>query len=301
VLILKVDEVLCFEPLLQVLILKSLWAVVDGVSKLLSGATSYYHADGLGSVTSLSNAAGAIAQTYTFDSFGKQTASSGSMTNPFRYTAREFDTETSLYYYRARYYDSTAGRFISEDPIGLLGGVNFYGYVGNDPADWVDIFGLQKCDKKKSCGVKKLGYDKTGTVPNNTKIHMHAEFLNDETHDPNCCEIRQFVFWNQAISNPGFKPPYDQPGNWYEDRDRKGKRYGYRAGDAPGSPGMPLGPGNSYSPDGSQYDGTDWPTAAEPIPGLKGRLLLVVVDVCNGGRWVAHSNILNVDMSRERQ
>ena len=56
---------------------------------LRSSATSYYHADGLGSISSLSNAAGSIASTYTYDSFGKQTASTGSLVNPFRYTARE--------------------------------------------------------------------------------------------------------------------------------------------------------------------------------------------------------------------
>src|SRR6267378_7704667 len=65
----------------------------DPLAVLRSSVTSYYHADGLGSVTSLSNAAGALAQTYTFDSFGKQTASSGSLTNTFQYTARESDTE----------------------------------------------------------------------------------------------------------------------------------------------------------------------------------------------------------------
>jgi RHS repeat-associated protein len=72
---------------------------------LRSAATSYYHADGLGSVTSLSNGAGSITNTYTYDSFGKLTASTGSLVNPFRYTARESDTETGLYYYRAKYYD----------------------------------------------------------------------------------------------------------------------------------------------------------------------------------------------------
>jgi hypothetical protein len=55
---------------------------------LRSSATSYYRADGLGSIKSLSNSAGALAQTYTFDAFGKQTNSSGSLTNPHRYTAR---------------------------------------------------------------------------------------------------------------------------------------------------------------------------------------------------------------------
>jgi len=94
----------------------------EPVAMLRSGATSYYEADGLGSITSLSSTAGALAQTYTFDSFGKQTASSGSLTNPFRYTAREFDAETSLYNYRARYYDPNPGRFLSEDPIKFQGG-----------------------------------------------------------------------------------------------------------------------------------------------------------------------------------
>ena len=58
-----------------------------------------YEVDGLGTVTSLSNTAGALAQTYTFDSFGNQTASSGSLTNSFRYTGRELDTETNLHFF----------------------------------------------------------------------------------------------------------------------------------------------------------------------------------------------------------
>jgi len=72
----------------------------------------------------------------TYDSFGKQTASSGLLTNPFQYTARELDTETNLYDYRARYFDPTTGRFLSEDPIRFEGGINFYRYAGNDPTNW---------------------------------------------------------------------------------------------------------------------------------------------------------------------
>ena len=64
----------------------------EPLAMLRSGATSYYHADGLGSVTSLSSAAGSIANTYTNDSFGKLTNSTGSLVNPFRYTARESDS-----------------------------------------------------------------------------------------------------------------------------------------------------------------------------------------------------------------
>src|SRR6267378_712819 len=102
----------------------------EPLAMLRSATTSYYHADGLGSVTSLSNAAGALAQTYTFDSFGNLTASSGSLTNPFQYTSRELDSETSLYYFRARYFDPNIGRFISEDPLGWDVGPNYYSYCG---------------------------------------------------------------------------------------------------------------------------------------------------------------------------
>jgi RHS repeat-associated protein len=104
--------------------------------------TDYYEQDGVGSVTSLSSSTATIAQSYTYDSFGNTTNSSGSLTNFFRYTGREFDTETGLYYNRARYYDPSAGRFVSEDPIGFLGGNDFFMYSDNDPTLLVDPFGL---------------------------------------------------------------------------------------------------------------------------------------------------------------
>src|SRR6266699_1629034 len=117
----------------------------EPLAMLRSAATSYYHADGLGSVTSLSNAAGSIANTYTYDSFGKLTNSTGSLVNPFRYTARESDTETGLYYFRARYFDPNIGRFVTEDPVEFKSGdVNFYAYVGDNPTNAADPLGLCK-------------------------------------------------------------------------------------------------------------------------------------------------------------
>jgi len=113
------------------------------------GYISYYHADGLGSITSLTNTNAQPVATYVYDSFGNTTATEG-IFNPFRYTGREQDPETGLYYYRARYYDPTVGRFISEDPAGFAGsGTNFYAYVRNSPINLTDPLGL--CDKKPSC------------------------------------------------------------------------------------------------------------------------------------------------------
>ena len=117
----------------------------EPLAMLRSSTTSYYQADGLGSLTSLSNTSGALANTYTYDSFGNLTASTGSLTNSFRYTGREFDTETGLYYYRARYYDPVSGRFLSEDPLAFDASLNFYSYVSNSPTSFNDPFGLAEC------------------------------------------------------------------------------------------------------------------------------------------------------------
>src|SRR6266481_1700315 len=135
----------------------------EPLAMLRSSATSYYHADGLGSITSLSNGAGALAQTYGYDSFGKQTNSSGSLTNPFQYTARELDSETLLYYMRARYFDLGAGRFISEDPVQFDSGINFYEYVRNNPLIGVDPWGLSTLVFDRAIG-KLYVFDKDNNI-----------------------------------------------------------------------------------------------------------------------------------------
>ena len=117
--------------------------VDEWLAELRSGTISYYQQDGLGSVTSLSNSGGALANTYAYDSYGKLIASTGTLTNPFQYAGRELDSETGTYYYRARYYDPAAGRFLSEDPMRFGEGTDFYPYVGNNPVTMADPLGLQ--------------------------------------------------------------------------------------------------------------------------------------------------------------
>ena len=117
-------------------------SVDQPLAMLRSGTTSYYQADGIGSVTSLSSGAAAIENTYSYDSFGNSSGSTGTLTNPFQYTGRELDAETNIYLYRLRYYDSSTGRFLNEDPIAFQGGVNFYVYVKNSPTRFIDPTGL---------------------------------------------------------------------------------------------------------------------------------------------------------------
>ena len=123
-------------------------SVDEQLSEFSSGTASYYEADGLGSTTSLTSPAGALSNTYTYDSYGKLTASTGTLANPFQYTAREADAETGLYYYRARYYDQNVGRFISEDPVQFKGGIDFYTYMSSNPVNFIDPSGLKACCKK---------------------------------------------------------------------------------------------------------------------------------------------------------
>ena len=125
------------------------------LSEFRGSTTSYYQADeALGSVTSLSNSAGALASTYTYDGYGNLTASTGTLTNPFRYTGREFDSETGLYFYRARYLDPATGRFITEDPLRFGGGTDFYPYADNSPVNEIDPLGLTAGPKNPRAGTR---------------------------------------------------------------------------------------------------------------------------------------------------
>ncbi len=107
------------------------------------GSVRYYQTDALGSIIGLTTEDGQLATVYTYDPFGNVTVSGEPSDNPFQYTGREND-RTGLYYYRARYYNPELQRFISEDPIRLRGGINFFSYVENSPINWVDPEGLKR-------------------------------------------------------------------------------------------------------------------------------------------------------------
>ncbi len=105
---------------------------------------SYFLTDHLGTTTALTDGSGTVVEALNYDSFGNN---AGSARTRYTYTGRERDADTGLLYYRARFYDPQLGRFISEDPIGLHGGINSYAYVGNSPVNYVDPLGLQRTCK----------------------------------------------------------------------------------------------------------------------------------------------------------
>ena len=111
------------------------------LAQVVSGTASYNVADHLGSVVRTTDSAGTPTLTREYDSWGNPLQ--GSSTGGYAYTGREWDLETGLYYYRARYYAAGTGRFISDDPSGLEGGLNLYAYVQNRPTISVDPSGLK--------------------------------------------------------------------------------------------------------------------------------------------------------------
>ncbi|MES2339178.1 MAG: RHS repeat-associated core domain-containing protein [Pseudomonadota bacterium] len=99
----------------------------------------WYHADERGSVTALSDDAGAVGTPNTYDEYGVPGAANQGR---FGYTGQMWLPEVGLYNYKMRMYAPTLGRFLQTDPIGLAGGVNLYGYVGGDPVNATDPMGL---------------------------------------------------------------------------------------------------------------------------------------------------------------
>lgn len=116
-------------------------AGIDAPLAVDDGTTfTYLHADGLGSIAKVTNASGAVTLTRQYDAWGNPEVSAGEA--GFAFTGREWDPEIGLYYYRARYYSGTVGRFISEDPIGVRDDINLYRYVKDRPVNVVDPSGL---------------------------------------------------------------------------------------------------------------------------------------------------------------
>jgi len=117
-----------------------------------SGDEYYYHKDILGSVIALSNNDGEVVEKYEYDPYenteirnpNNEVISASTVGNDFQYTGQRADSETGLYYYKARFYSPTLGRFLNQDPIGYKDSMNLYQYVGGNPVNYVDPLGLYK-------------------------------------------------------------------------------------------------------------------------------------------------------------
>ncbi|MGB6130700.1 MAG: RHS repeat-associated core domain-containing protein [Acidobacteriaceae bacterium] len=104
--------------------------------------TFSYLTDAFGSTIALTDSTGNSDVQYSYDPYGSMSIT-GTTTNSYAYTGREFDG-LGIDYYRARYYNPTVDRFISEDSLGFQGGINQYAYVADDPVDFFDPLGMDR-------------------------------------------------------------------------------------------------------------------------------------------------------------
>ena len=149
---------------------------LDGVDSIFAkvssgGATSWFLPDRLGSVRDITNASGAVVDHLDYDGFGN-VINETSQTNGDRYkwTGREFDSETGLQYNWARYYDPKTGRWTSSDPLSFAAGdTNLYRYVANASTGATDPTGLKSKEEWQQEAQQLLG-GATDPIERNKKI-----------------------------------------------------------------------------------------------------------------------------------
>ena len=116
-----------------------------GIGGLLSmrrsGQDYDYLYDGKGNVSAVTDNTHSVVASYRYDAFGRIMTLSGTLDQPFRFSTKRYLVSLGLNYYGYRFYDPATGRWLNRDPLGEAGGINLYGFVQNDPVNFVDPAG----------------------------------------------------------------------------------------------------------------------------------------------------------------
>lgn len=140
--------------------LDPLWSMESELEVELFGKDeiAFYQCDHLGTPQELTDHEGRVAWSAQYKAWGQAKVAisaathSDGMHSPIRFQGQHLDDETGLHYNRHRYYDPDSARYITSDPIGLLGGTNPYQYAPN-PTGWVDPLGLRAKKQEAACPV----------------------------------------------------------------------------------------------------------------------------------------------------
>jgi RHS repeat-associated protein len=113
------------------------------LGEAVAGSLRFSAADHLGTVVSVTNASAGLITQYAFDPWGRRGVTAGADATEVGFTGHEWDSTASVWLTQYRGYDPTLGRWLSEDPSGMVDGPSLYAYVTNRPTQAVDPFGLQ--------------------------------------------------------------------------------------------------------------------------------------------------------------
>ena len=189
----------------------------------------YLHTDHLMTPRYATNTGGSTVWTWDSGAFGAE-APTGSASVNLRFPGQYYDAETNLHYNWNRYYDPATGRYISSDPIGLAGGLNTFGYVGQNPINSSDPTGLMGplAPAATKAAVKALQEAIRACLSNNlcsaatlgALIQIQKSIMDTMTAIANCCgesssEEKWHTFYHgtaqtsaESIKNDGLNPDH---------------------------------------------------------------------------------------------
>jgi len=238
-----------------------------GIGGILATNGNEYSYDGNGNVRDIISASGLNVAHYEYDPFGNKTVSSGSYSSqPYQWSGKEFHQPSGMVYYLYRFYSPQLGRWINRDPIEEAGGINLYGFVGNDGIGKYDLLGLADViiEQETVGTVENIVYTATidpenAASRNNFNTKILGEFIVKLTIDMTkfnkiaCNKIlkwRQKLEWKSEITgmhitdgsltydgklldNFGDKSDPNRSTDWYYGKQYQGPSIALNFGDKP--------------------------------------------------------------------
>ncbi|MDE1464978.1 RHS repeat-associated core domain-containing protein [Spartinivicinus poritis] len=201
------------------------------LAQIINGKTFYYHLDHLGTPQEMTSAHGELVWSGRYKAYGALALKEEALVeNNLRFQGQYHDEETGLHYNRHRYYNPYIGQFITQDPIGLLGGINNYQYAPN-PVNGVDPLGLECKQGKELDDYRKennIGFDENGVyrgkIPAGNS-HVFEKVTKDDVYDfdmPGRTKGHAASKHNVNIKNPKVLDILNEPENVYTGKNKNG-------------------------------------------------------------------------------